>query len=177
MTTAMQIKIAEQILATGLVGEVFHSCELIRDDQKVLNPAYKQGADYYTVGLDDERGLYAYIRSNGEITAATLKLTSCRGAYEVTAPLRVVFYHDVEDRDEGWLLRRLGSFTFLTDVTLQRVVTDKFRLAREESDLQDPNFDGKVFYVAFDVLVNTILLPSDCAEPACPVHPNPICKS
>lgn len=178
MTTDIQIKIAAQILATGLVTKVYHSCELIRDgDQKTLNPAYKVGADYLIVGIDDQQGLFSYIRANGEITSVPLKLTSCRGAYEVTAPLRVVFYHDREERDEGWLLKRLATFTFLQDVTLQRVVVDKFRLAREESDVQDPNFDGQVFYVAFDVLVNAILLPSDCAEAACPVRINPMCQS
>lgn len=176
MTTAMQLKIAEHILATGLVSKVYHSCELVRDDQQVLNPAYKVGADYVLVGVDDETALYAYIRTNGDATATPLKLQSCRNAYEVSAPLRVVFYHDHEERDEAWLLTRLSSFTFLADVTLQRLVVDKFRLAREESDTQDPNFDGRVFYVAFDIVVNVLLLPSDCADRPCPVHTNPLCK-
>lgn len=176
MTTAIQMRIAQEILGTGLVTKVYHSCELVRDDQKVLNPAYKVGAEYRLIGIDDEEGLFGYIRANGEITSVPLPLTSCNRSYTVTAPLRVVFYHDREERDEGWLLKRLTSFTFLQDVTLQRIVVDKFRLAREESDVQDPNFDGQVFYVAVDILVKTILLPSDCAEAACPVHPNPICQ-
>ncbi len=177
MTTDLQIRIAQHIIATGLVTTMYHSCELIKDsEQRVLQPAYKQGAEYLTVGIDDQQGLFGYIRSNGDIASVPLKLYSCRNTYEISAPLRVVFYHDQEARDHDWLTSRLASFTFLQDVALQRVILDKFRLQKEESDVQDPNFDGRIFYVAFDIVVNALLLPSDCAVPVCPAHVNPICK-
>lgn len=177
MTTDLQLQIARHIIGTGLVHSMFHSCELIKDvENRTLHAAYKQGAEYIYVGIDDQKALYGYIRTNGDANSVPLKITSCRRSYDVDTPLRVVFYNDQEDRDHEWLTTKLASFTFLTGVTLQRVIVDKFRLQREESDVQDPNFDGRIFYVAFDIVVNTILLPSDCAVNNCPVHPNPICK-
>jgi hypothetical protein len=47
---------------------------------------------------------------------------------------------------------------------------------RDERETNDPNFDGQVFYIAFDIVVNTVLLPSDCEVDACAVVANPICK-
>lgn len=177
MTTEFHQQIAQAILATGIVPKVFHSCELVRNlETGRTYPAYKIGADYIYVGSDDTQGMYAYIRANGDATSVPLKLTSCARQYEVTTPLRVVFYNDIEERDQHFLQTKLATFTFLTGVTLQRVIVDKFRLAREENTINDPKFDGKVFYLAFDIVVNTVLLPNNCAADECPVFPNPICQ-
>lgn len=175
MTTTKQIEIASAIISTDLVTKVFHSCELLRNDQsQVLYPAYQRGAEFTYSGIDDARGLFAYIRHNGDAVAVPLKLQSCARAYTVTAPLRIVFFNDNESRDHAELTRQLGSFTFLSGLTLVRIITDKFRLVREESPLFREKFDGKTFYIAFDVLLTFILLPSDCETTECLVYPNPI---
>jgi hypothetical protein len=177
MTMNIQLQIAQAILATGLVPTVYHSCELVRNLETGRTfPGYKVGADYMYVGNDDTQAMYAYIRSNGDAPSVPLKLTSCARQYEISTPLRVVFYHDVEDRDQHYLQTKLATFTFLTNVTLQRIIVDKFRLAKEENTINDPKFDGKVFYLAFDIIVKTVLLPDDCAADACEIFPNPICK-
>lgn len=177
MTTKKQIEIAKAIVATGLVTKVYHTCQLLKDEQQTkLYPAYQRGAEFMYVGPDDTQGLFAYIRANGDASAVPLRVKSCTRDYEVTAPLRVVFFHDDEVRDHEFLKTRLASFTFLQNVTLLRVIDDKFRLVREESDLYRQHFDAKTFYVAFDISVNLLLLQSECeTETPCEVFPNPIC--
>lgn len=175
MTTAKQIEIANAIIATELVTKVFHSCQLLRNQEsQILYPAYQRGAEFTYAGIDDTRGLFAYIRTAGDMVAVPLKIQSCARTYEVTAPLRVVFFNDNESRDHEELVRQLAAFTFLTGVNLVRVITDKFRLIREESSLFREKFDGKTFYIAFDVSLTFILLPSDCETTECLVNTNPI---
>lgn len=175
MTVKKQIEIAEAIISTGLCGKVFHSCQLLKDDQsRTLYPAYQVGAEFTYAGIDDTKGLFAYIRTNGDAQAVPFKITSCQGAYTVTAPLRVVFFNDNEDRNQDELTTRLMSFTFLKNVFLSRVVNDRQRLVSEESQVFREKFDGKTFYLAVDINVTFILLPSDCAPEACIVYQNPV---
>jgi hypothetical protein len=177
MTTDLQIEIANAILATGLVTKVFHSCQLLREESGTqLYPVYPRGQDFVYVGPDDTKGFFAYIRSNGDLAMTPLKVGGCGTSYDVLAPMRVVFFHDGETRSHEDLLTKLSTFAFRPNVALQRIITDKFRLLREESDLYRPSFDAKTFYTAFDVSVNLVLLQSDCGpNKVCAVHPNPIC--
>lgn len=175
MTIKKQIEIATVILNTGLVKNVFHSCQLLKDENsQTLYPAYPIGAEYSYAGIDDTKGLFAYIRTSGDIISVPLKLQSCSHSYTMTAPMRVVFFNDNEDRNQEELIRQLGTFTFLQGVSLTRIIVDKYRLVREESQLFRERFDGKTFYAAFDVIVTFILLPSDCETDTCIVHPNPL---
>ena len=175
MTTEKQIPIAEAIIATGLVSKVFHSCQLLKnEEQQTLYPAYQIGAEFTYAGIDDTRGLFAYIRTNGDSFAVPFKLGACGRSYTMTVPLRVVFFNDNESRDHDELVRQLGTFTFLSGLTLVKITTDKFRLVREESPLFRSKFDGRTFYVAFDVSITFILLPSDCENKICKVYPNPV---
>lgn len=175
MTVKQQIAIAEAIIATGLVGKVFHSCQLLKTPElQTLYPAYQVGAEFTYAGIDDTRGLFAYIRTNGDIISVPLKLQSCGRAYTITAPIRVVFFNDNESRDHGELVRQLGTFTYLSGVTLVRIITDKFRLVREESSLFREKFDGQSFYIAFDISLTFVLSASDCENKVCLVYPNPV---
>lgn len=174
MTTEKQIEIAKSILESGLVTKVFHSCIMLRNDPADIYPVYQRGKEFVFTGLDDTKGLFAYIRENGDITSVPFKLDSCSLSYEVTAPLRVVFFNDNETRDHAWLLEKLAKFSFFTRVRLQKIITDKFRLVKEESPLFRSKFDGKTFYVAFDVFLTFILLQNSCEPSACITHPNPI---
>lgn len=175
MTTEKQIEIAQAIIATELVTKVFHSCQLLKNDQsQTFYPVFPKGNEFTYAGIDDAKGLFAYIRTNGDIIGTPFKVASCDSTYTMTAPLRVVFFNDNEDRNQEELIRMLGTFTFMKNVTLIRIITDKFRLVREESPVFRERFDGKTFYVAFDVFVTFILLPSDCETKECIAHPNPI---
>lgn len=175
MTTKQQIGIAEAIIKTGLVSKVFHSCEQLKTpDSQLLYPAYKRGGEYVYTGIDDTKGLFAYIRNNGDAVGVPLKIDSCSKSYTMTAPLRVVFFNDYEKRDFNELTTWLSSFTFLTNVNLVRVITDKFRLTREESPLFRESFDGQTFYIAFDVTVSFVLLASECDPNYCQTYLNPV---
>lgn len=176
MTTDLQIEIANAILKTGLVTKVFHSCQLIRqEDGTQLYPAYPNGKDFVYMGPDDTKGFFAYLRSSGDLTMVPELIGGCKKSYTVTAPLRVVFFHDDETRNHEDLVTKLSTFTFLANVTLARVITDKFRLVREESDLYRPSFDAKTFYTAFDITLNLVLLQEDCGpDQVCAVQQNPI---
>jgi hypothetical protein len=175
MTTKQQIAIAEAIIQTGLVSKVFHSCELLKtDDGQTIYPAYKIGREFTYSGIDDAKGLFAYIRSNGDTVGVPIKIDSCGKSYTMTAPLRVVFFNDNESRDFNELTTLLSSFTFMGNVNLVRVVTDKFRLVREESPMFREKFDGQTFYVAFDVSVTFVLLKSDCEPNVCQIFINPV---
>jgi hypothetical protein len=175
MTVQQQIAIAEKIIQTSLVSKVFHSCQLLRDDERrVMYPVYQVGAEFTYAGIDDSKGLFAYIRINGDLQAVPMRTRSCSGSYQVTAPLRVVFFNDNEPRDHDDLARRLMTFTFLQNVILTRVIQDRARLAAEESPMFREKFDGKTFYLAVDIQATFILLPSDCASEACISYPNPV---
>jgi hypothetical protein len=175
MTTKQQIAIAEAIIKTGLVTKVFHSCELLRNDQsQTLYPAYMLGKEFVYTGIDDAKGLFAYIRTNGDTVSVPFKMDSCAKSYTITVPMRVVFFNDNESRDFQELTRLLSSFTFLTNVNLVRIITDKFRLVREESPMFRENFDGQTFYVAVDITLTFVLLPSDCEPNVCPIYQNPV---
>jgi hypothetical protein len=175
MTTDLQIEMAKQILASGLVTNVYHNSQLIRDQaDSQLYPAYQVGEEFLYVGVDDTKGLFCYIRTNGDLAGLPLKVASCARSYDMNAPLRVVFFNDHEERNHEQLITQLSKLTFLTGVTLQRIITDKYRLAKEESPLGRIKLDGNTFYVAFDVLAHFVLLPSTCEPTPCIVHPNPI---
>lgn len=175
MTTEKQIQIANVILAGGLVKKVFHSVQLLKDkDRSTLYPVYKKGAEYTYAGIDDTHGLFAYIRTNGDVSGVPLKIQSCGRSYQMSAPLRIVFFNDNEDRDFEALTNMLAPFTFLQHVTLTRIITDKYRLVQEESPMFRENFDGKTYYTAFDIFVSVTLQPNSCEQNNCSINPNPL---
>lgn len=175
MTTLKQVEIAQLIADTGLVKKVFHSCQLIRNEvDGIMYPAYKRGNEYIYTGIDDTKELFAYIRENGDVVAVPMKLGGCFKAYELTAPLRVVYFHDSEERDFDDLTRKLTAFTFTPNVKLIKITLDKFRLVREESPIFRQHFDGKTFYIAVDIYVNFVYAKDDCETENCNSLPNPI---
>lgn len=172
-----QLSIADELLATGLVTQVFHSVELIKDTTNDnFLPAFPVGAEYSDITDLDKLGRFAYIRQNGDATAAPEKIGSCGKDYFLNVPLRIVVYNDREDKDFNVLQARLGSFAFLPRVTLLRVRVDKYALSREETNMRRENFDGNVFYVAYDISVQSLYLRSTCEVNECQTYPNPICK-
>lgn len=175
MTTDLQIQIANRILESGVVQMVFHSVQLLRNEKnQVKYPAYPKGGEFTYAGIDDTHGLFAYIRINGDMLGNPFKLTSCSGSHAIEAPLRVVFFNDNEDRNQEELLSIVSNFLFLQHVKLVRIITDKFRLVADESPMFRENFDGKTFYVAFDIMVKFIIKPNDCEPEKCIIHQNPL---
>lgn len=177
MTTNLQIAIAEDIIATGIVNRVYHSCQLLRDEHyQQFIPVYRKGAEQPYAGIDDTKGLFAYIRANGDIAADISPVVSCENAYKMKAPLRVVFFSDNEKRDFDLLISRLTAFTFSKGVRLTRIITDAGKLVKDEQPIFQHQFDGQTFYAAFDITVTFVLLPNQCEQTDCAAYVNPICK-
>ncbi len=177
--TEKQVELCETVLATKLLTRMYHSVELVRDSQRnTSTPYWKDGkaGEYQFVGPDDSLGLYGYVRVSGDISAVPLKVGSCARSYETSIPMRLVFFRANEERDHASLLQQLLSVTFLTGVSLSRIITDKFKLRQDEAPQTKQNFDASTFYVAFEVLVNALLLPSHCEQDACRTFTNPICQ-
>lgn len=178
MIVEQQLEIATRILALGVgVQQVFHSVELVRDPQRgVIGPAYRLpgGNEYRYVGLEDAQGFTAYIRYNGDAVATPSRVGSCAGYSDVNYPLRVVVFNDQETRDHAVITDVLSQMAYLRNVSLTRIMIDKFALVKAESDQVRAHFDARVYYTAFDLLVNSISLPS-CAQPdLCQVFDNPL---
>jgi hypothetical protein len=172
-----QLRIADELLATGLIKQVFHSVELIQDTtNNNFLPAFPKGAEYEDITDFDKLGRFAYIRQNGDAIATPQKIGSCGKDYFLNVPLRIVVYNDKEDKDPNVLVDKLGSLSFLPRITLLRVRIDKYALGKEECNMRRANFDGKVFYVAFDISVQSLYLRQTCDVNDCQVYPNPVCK-
>lgn len=178
MIVEQQIEIAQRILSLGAgVQQVFHSVEVVRDPQRgIVGPAYRLpgGAEYRYVGLEDAQGFTAYIRYNGDAVASALNVGGCTGYARLFYPLRVVLFNDRETRDHGVLTDLLSQLSYLPNISLTRIVVDKFALVKAESDQVRASFDASVYYVAFDLLVTSLSLPSTCAVDLCRVFENPI---
>lgn len=177
--TEKQIELCNAVLATRLLTRMYHSVEMVRDAQRnSATPYYPKGGagEYDFVGPDDTLSFYGYVRVSGDISATLLKVQSCARSYEASIPMRVVFFNQHEERDHASLVQQLLSVTFLTGVTLVRVITDKFKLIKDEAPQTKQNFDAATFYVAFEVLVNALLLPSHCEQDVCRTFTNPICQ-
>lgn len=178
MITEEEIKIANKIIDTGLVDEVYNSVELIADKKGELYPAYTKGKEQNYIGPDDSFKLYAYTRVNGVVTRVDQRLEgSCTKNYRISVPLRVVFFQDNrEDNFDALAQRLMNSFIFLPDVTLTSFDSNPFRLAKQESPMGTFTFDETTFYLAVDIQLKIWISPNDCPENTCIVHPNPICK-
>lgn len=175
MTTLKQIEIAQLLADAGLVKKVFHSVQLLKNEQnQTIYPAWKRGAEWTYSGIDDALGLFGYIRNNGDITASPFKIEGCHKSYSLVTPMRAVFFNDAEDRDFEFLTTQLSAFTFLQFVSLQRIITDKWRLRTEESPIFHEHFDGKTFYIAIDFNITLPLMKDDCEVEDCSIYPNPI---
>lgn len=177
MITEFEIDIAESLIATGLVNEVYHSVELIEDKTGAKFPAYQKGNEQFYIGPDDSLGRFAYIRQTGPAKAANIDLQgSCSGMAKLAVPLRVVVFKDNEKENHDALLQRLLAFTFMKNVNLVSFTSNSFQLGKQESPVGEFAFDATTFYVAIDVIVNIIITATMCKDDTCKLYPNPICK-
>ncbi len=106
--------------------------------------------------------------------ATPLKVGGCAVYSTLSYPLRVVVFNDQETRDHAVLTDQLSQLSYLPNVSLTRIVVDKFALVKAESDQVRASFDASVYYVAFDLLVNSLSLPSNCAVDLCRAFGNPL---
>jgi hypothetical protein len=177
MIVEKQIEIARKLIATGLVNNVYHSVEIVRDEKEEKYPAYKQGAEQFYIGPDDSKLMYGYIRQNGTVQVVDQKMESgCSKIYKVSAPHRVVVFKDKEAGNFDALVQQLLFCVFVKDVVLVSFTNDAFKLAQQESPMGDFAFDATTFYLAIDVKISVWLTERQCKEDSCIIHSNPICN-
>lgn len=176
MITEKQIEIAKELLATGLVKEVYHSVEIIETKDGPKVPAYARGSEQYYVGPDDSKGMFAYIRKTGPVKPANAEpMGSCSGMYKLAVPLRIVVFQDNVKEDHDSLIQRLLAFTFLSGVDLLSFTSNAFQLGKQEAPVGAFEFDATTFYMAIDVSAKIRITQTMCKEDTCIAHPNPIC--
>lgn len=175
MITEQQIKLAQLLLSTGVVSEVFHSVILYADENGDKFPVYAKGAEQYYIGPDDKKGRFAYIRQTGPVMKGNEVLEgSEKKMYLLSSANRIVVFKDRETENVDSLVRKLLKPCFSDFVSLSSYQHNAFQLEKQESPIAKFAFDATTFYVAIDVVIRWWASEEDCEEP-CITYPNPIC--
>lgn len=168
----------QSLIDTGLVQKIYHSV-IIREQGENRYPAYRVGDEWYYTGVDDTKIMGCYLRQTGDLqNGRTEQASSCQKMYITRVPYRLVFFNDHETRNHDDLQAKIMNIVFQKDIELVRFVTDKTRLAIDETALKGFNFGGNTFYAALDFILIVRLTRNNCeVEINCGEIPNPICKS
>lgn len=165
------------LLDTNLVQKIYHSIIIYAEGDERF-PAYRLGDDFIYCGQDDRQIMGCYVRQTGDFTNRTTELISSnQKMYVSRIPYRFVFFNDFEKRNHDELAAQLMNIVFQPDIEFVRYISDKTRLAQEESSLKGFNFGGSTFYAAIDVFVTVRLKRNNCEQTMnCGEIPNPIVK-
>lgn len=165
------------LLNTDLVKKIYHSVILYEEENERF-PAYRIGDDYAYCGQDDREIMGCYLRQTGDFTnRETTQISSAEKMYVSRIPYRLVFFNDHEKRNHDDLAAKLMNIVFAQDIEFVRYISDKTRLAQEESKLKGFNFGGNTFYAAIDIFVTVRLKKTNCEQVMnCGDIPNPIVK-
>lgn len=171
MTYSENIKnLISNILAT--FNQVYHSVEIVTIDA-MKKPMAPFMDEYIDLSPTDEKEII-YIRKAGDdVAGESLKIGSCSKAYKMSTPVRIVFFRDhVQNR--GQELAELLQAVLSQGVKLTRVVTDKWKLQKDESS-GSYRFGPKTLYFAIDVNIFWDLIPDVCEKDYCIEVENPAC--
>lgn len=164
-----------QSLATSLTGyfdTVYHSVEIITDENKSKMPAYPSGDEYLPL-IDLDQQEYVYIRRNGDDEVfEEEKLSSCKKAYKMRTPLRIVYSRD-NASNQAEVLYKLMQGVLIQGTKIKGVVRDKFKLAKDESSAKF-SLSANTIYLAVDVFVFWSLRPDNCDQDFCFDLENPL---
>ena len=176
MMTAQQISLANMLLATGVVGEVFHSVTLHADDKGEKYPVYAKGAEEFYIGPNDKKDRFAYIRQTGPVTKGDEVLEGSEmKMYRLSAANRIVVFKDREKEDFDSLIKKLLAPVFAESISLISYQHNAFALAKQESPIGNFAFDATTFYLAIDVSIRWWITADECADDRCVIYPNPVC--
>jgi hypothetical protein len=163
------------ILATGLVNEVYHSVVIATVDGR-KKPQAPLGGRYTYVGVVDTKGFGCYCRVSGalEVVKEDREGSCSQKLLTTQIPHRLVFYNDHETREQDSLLGQLIKAVIGTkDIKLQRALTIADTILKEESEGKY-NFKPSAFYAAIDFLVVLKIQTDNCqADFGCEGLDNP----
>jgi hypothetical protein len=166
------LNIATHILVN--FDEVFHSVELIQNEQGERLPAYPFGDDYPDVVFSDQKETI-YIRRNGDDEVVEeLKISSCGKAYKMRTPLRIVYSKD-HAKNHTDIIFKLMQSVLMNGTKLKGIVRDKWKLQKDESTAK-LNLGATSAYFAIDIYAFWQLLPDNCEQDVCVEIDNPLKK-
>jgi len=171
MTYSDTIKnIMNNILAR--FNQVYHSVELVTIDGFKI-PAAPLMDEYQDLSPTDEKEII-YIRKAGDDNAgADIKIGSCSKSYKMSTQFRIVFFKDHAENHTK-ILADLMQIILLQNVKLNRVITDKWKLQKDESS-GSYRFGPKTAYFALDITVGWDLISDSCENDYCIEIDNPAC--
>lgn len=154
--------------------EVYHSAELIVNDEGIKQPAVALNDEWLSLVPTDQKETI-YIRRNGDDEAIEdLKIGSCIKSYKMRSPLRIVFFKD-NAKNHNEILSKLMQSVLIGSTKLRSVSRDKWKLLKEESS-GDYNFGATTAYFAIDISAFWTLQPDTCGEDFCIDILNPLKK-
>lgn len=166
------ISLAQSILVN--FDEVFHSVEIIQNEDGVKLPAYPVGDDYPDVVFSDQKET-VYIRRNGDDEVMEeLRIGSCAKAYKMRTPLRIVYSKDHANNHADIVFKLMQS-VLIGSTKLKGIVRDKWKLKKDESSA-DLKFGATSAYFAIDIYAFWQLTPDNCEQDVCVELENPLKK-
>lgn len=168
-----QKKIAEKLLKNTVLETVFVNAQLLERDKDIF-PAYRENNEFVYLGVDDTKGLFAYVRQTDNVRLETVYTEGCNYLYRANTPFRIVFcgLHTHFNSEQVCLfaIMSLGSLP----IVLNQIILDSKKLFDLENKLKkDIVFSENMLYAAIDVVLSTPFSLLDCqAELECLVSKN-----
>lgn len=154
--------------------EVYHSVEIIKNDNGLILPAIARGDEWIDLAPSDQRETI-YIRRNGDDEVQEeLKIGSCMKTYKMRSSLRIVYFKDHAEKHRE-IIQGLMQSVLIGSVKLRSVMRDKYKLQKDESS-GAYNFGPTTAYFAIDVYAFWDLRPDTCDYDYCEELENPLKK-
>lgn len=151
---------------------VYHSAELIYNDKNEKMPAVPVNDEWIDLSPTDQKES-VYIRRDGDdLMVYQQGIGSCAKAYKMKTPLRIVYFQDHAQSHFG-ILSKLMQASLTGHTTLNRLIRDKWKLAKEESS-GEYSMGASTAYFAIDIDMLWDLLPDNCDNDFCITLDNPI---
>lgn len=153
---------------------VYHSAEIIVNDQSIKQPAIQKEDEYISLVPDDAKEIIYIRRAGDDESIDSLRVGSCITSYKMRTPLRVVYFKDKTDCHNE-ILAKLMQSVLVKNTKLRAIVRNKWQLMKDESS-GDYNFGPTTAYFAIDIYALWDLLPSSCEEDFCAEIDNPLTR-
>lgn len=150
------------IIATGLVKEIFHSV-LIRDIQGNKKPLVPVEGSFINVGPDDTQKFLTYCRANGPIDfEQEEKIGAQKKILWIRIPHKIVFFNDDEPRDHDQLTGTfIQAVVGTPGIRFARAYTIPDQILQTETNGQY-TFTPSTYYSAIDFSLLLKLQANDC---------------
>lgn len=176
MNVSTQYSLANELFQSGLFSKVYHSVELIEDEQGVVFPIYRKGSEGYYVGPDDTKGRFAYIREMPEQSYSNEPHDCGTYLHKSNAVMRLVVFSAHESVNFSLLEEKIFNELIKNGSVVTRTYSGVKTLKQLETRFKkEKAFGLDTFYSAFDFKLEKFFIPNDCEDDICKEFKNPIC--